>query len=113
MAELQQKSSDELIKFMHEEIIQPKVWMGGVDGLDENVFYDLKDFDYDNWDETDRQKIEERLLEKLREFANGCPACMLTAMRLTQSTGCFGEFKWKDERDSFYSENVSQYGQDY
>jgi len=51
---------------------------------------------------------EETVLKKLRGFVDGCPACMLTAMRLTESTGCFSKFDWKKERDSFYKESIPE-----
>lgn len=42
-------------------------------------------------------------LSTLREAADGCPACMLAALR---QSGCarFSEFSWQDERDKFLTE---------
>ena len=43
-------------------------------------------------------KTEESILKELRDLTENCPACILTAMRLTDTTIMFRSFNWEKEK---------------
>ena len=47
---------------------------------------------------------EKEMLEKLREVANGCPACMLAALRQHGYPFMFDSFRFNDEKKSFWAD---------
>lgn len=90
-AGLVQKTSDELIAFMKTIIESVRE-----DCLIEDEPYEQQFLI--------RDKQEKEALEELRNFVDGCPACMLAAMRLTKSTSCFRTFDFKNEKSEFFYE---------
>lgn len=58
------------------------------------------------WNKQKEQK-ETDVLKELREVANNCPACILSAMRQTQTTFLFPSFDFKKEKESMYKDFMS------
>lgn len=95
MADLEQKKTSELIELVNKHII----WRSFEDNYGNST---------DSYTEFKSGITEDKVLKELRDFVEGCPACMLTAMRLTITTGLFSSFKWIKERDSFYKEGLPE-----
>ena len=49
-----------------------------------------------------KQAKEKEVLKEIREAANDCPACILSAMRQTKTTYLFPSFDFKKEKESMY-----------
>ena len=51
---------------------------------------------------------EEQVLKELRELTNNCPACILTAMRLTMTTGLFSKelFDFQKAKKAFWDDHT-------
>jgi len=60
----------------------------------------------------DERIIESEVLKELRESANGCPVCMLSAMRQTKTAFLFNSFDYKAEKEVIYQDFMDNQ-QDY
>lgn len=56
------------------------------------------------WTELKSGEFEETVLDELRKASNNCPACILSAMRLTKTTGLFPGFVWNKEKKAMFAE---------
>ncbi len=58
---------------------------------------------------------EKQVLKELRELTNNCPACILTAMRLTTTTGLFltKSFDFQKEKKVFWLDHPREYPDHY
>jgi hypothetical protein len=50
-------------------------------------------------------ETDKTLLEKIRHLCDGCPACMLSAMRLTETESMFHNFIFSHEKEIFWADH--------
>ena len=92
-ADLEQAKIEDLIDVIKKSIIG--ITETYIDGMPE----DFISFDFIEG------KTEKSVLIELRDLVESCPACMLTAMRLTQTTYLFESFSFKAEKERFWADN--------
>lgn len=56
---------------------------------------------FDDVSDIGGQNISKEGMDKLREATNGCPACMLAALRQTEAH-CTDDFDYKEEKKAFW-----------
>jgi hypothetical protein len=76
----------------------------GLDGKDYswNKFAGIEDTGGFFSDRKKKISKEENVLNKLREAVNNCPACILSAMRQTNTTFLFPSFDFKKEKKEMF-----------
>ncbi len=95
-ADLEQTDIEELKAIIQKSIIN--ITETYIDGMPE----DFISFDFIEG------KTEKSVLIELRDLVESCPACMLTAMRLTQTTYLFESFSFKAEKERFWIDNTPE-----